>query len=268
MIATLKQRSSWTSSFLTGLIGWNGFALIAGLVLGYTIPSGMLFLVTSSVAVVQVLILRLGFFVLRLDRSVPAGLLWGAVTGAALMGGAMSVFAPFREHFLVWSLTALYIGLAVGGFLAYFYRDDRRIEAQAQVRGEPVDYGRDAHWLEPFGFGAAVYLTVFLPRSLDLAVTALVVGAISGVLAAGVSHFFLFAKLRTSWLPVLLGVAGGMAQGAFSGLLFRQYGDQLALSYLTLGAIAGVLTYLATALRGRVLARRELESSRAGAPEL
>ncbi len=91
MIATLKQRSSWTSSFLTGLIGWNGFALIAGLVLGYTIPSGMLFLVTSSVAVVQVLILRLGFFVLRLDRSVPAGLLWGAVTGAALMGVARAI---------------------------------------------------------------------------------------------------------------------------------------------------------------------------------
>ena len=56
------------------------------------------------------------------------------------------------------------------------------------VRLAPVS-PRDAHWLEPFAFGAAAYLVVLAPRTLDLAVYAFLVGAIAGVFAAGASHF-------------------------------------------------------------------------------
>ena len=258
MLSALQRRSSWLSSFLTGLIGWNGFTITLGLALGHATPARTLFLLASAIAVAQVLILRLAFFVLRLDRGVLRGLLWGAITGVALIGIAMVVLAPLREHVLTWLLAALYIGLAVGGFLSYFYRDDRRIAADAQAGGNPIDYGRDAHWLEPFGFGAIVYTLVFVPQTLDLAIAVLVVGAMSGVVAAGVSHFFLFARSRTSWLPMLIGLAVGLVQGTISGLLFRSYTEQLAFSPLVLGAAAGMLAYLATCLRGRALARREL----------
>jgi hypothetical protein len=259
MLPALQQRSSWPSSFLTGLIGWNGFIVILGLALGDTAPVGILFLAASVIAVAQVLLLRVAFFALRLDRGVPAGLIWGAISGGALMGIACDALVSLRAHYLAWLPAALYIGLAVGGFLSYFYRDDRRIASDAQGGAGPIDYGRDAHWLEPFGFGAVVYLLVFLPRSLDLAIAALVVGAMSGVVAAGISHFLLFARSRASWLPVLLGVGAGLAQGAISGLLFQRYAGQLALAPLALGAVAGLLTYLTTALRGRALARRELD---------
>jgi hypothetical protein len=152
----------------------------------------------------------------------------------------------------------LYIGIAVGLFLRYFYRDDRRIEREATTANRIVDYGRDAHWLEPFFFGAAGYLVAFLPHSFSLAVIIIVIGAMSGVVAAGVSHFFIFAAARTSFLPVLLSIAVGVVQGALSGLLFRGFASELLSSPLVHGAIAGAITYLLTALRGRSLATREL----------
>jgi uncharacterized membrane protein YfcA len=120
-----------------------------------------------------------------------------------------------------------------------------------------VDYGRDAHWLEPFFFGAAAYLLAFVPRSPDVAATALVVGAISGVVAAGVSHFFLNATWKASAMPLVLSLLAGVALGAASGLLLRPYQDELPLSCLAHGALAGLLTYLVTSLRGKSLARRE-----------
>src|SRR5205823_8016634 len=111
-------------------------------------------------------------------------------------------------------------GIAVGLFLGYFYRDDRRIEKQAETDRKPVNYGRDAHWLEPFFFGAVAYLIAFIPNSFSLAVIVLVIGAISGVVAAGVSHFFVFRTARTSLLPILLSILAGAIQGLVSGLLF------------------------------------------------
>ncbi len=258
--ASLRQRSSWPSSYVTGLIGWNGFLVVVALALGYRVPATTLFLVGTLAAVAQVTLLRAAFVALGLDRSLLSGGLWGALTGVALIFAAVSFVPALRAHAIVWVLDGAYIGLAVGLFLAYFHRDDRAIEAEAAAAGPangPVDYGRDAHWLEPFAFGAAAYLVVFLPRSLDLALAALVVGAMGGVVAAGVSHFFLFAEWRASALPLLTGLAAGLAQGAASGLLFRQWGEQLPVSPPLLGALAGVVTYLLTTLRGRVLARRE-----------
>jgi len=258
--ASLKQRSSRPSSYVTGLIGWNGFLVLVALALGYRVPATSLFLVGTLAALAQVTLLRAGFVALGLDRSLLAGGLRGGLSGVALILVALGLSAALRAHPIVWVLDGAYVGLAVGLFLAYFHRDDRAIEAAAGAAGlggGPVDYGRDAHWLEPFAFGAAAYLVVFPPRSPDLALAALVVGAMGGVVAAGVSHFFLFAEWRASALPLLTGVAVGLAQGAASGFLFRQWGGQLPVSPSLLGALAGVVTYLLTTLRGRVLARQE-----------
>jgi uncharacterized membrane protein HdeD (DUF308 family) len=108
------------------------------------------------------------------------------------------------------------------------------------------------------------YGLAFLPRSRDLLVAALVVGAMSGVVAAGVSHFFLFAGSRSSLWPLLLSLIAGALQGAATGFLFRRYADQLFFSFLVHGIIAGVLTYLMTALRGKALAQREVSYQRSG----
>src|SRR6185295_11184393 len=124
---------------------------------------------------------------------------------------------------VIWLVNGIYIGIAVGLFLCYFHRDDRRIESEAQGKLQPVDYGRDAHWLEPFAFGSLAYLIGFVPGSFSLAVTVLVIGAMSGVVAAGVSHFFIFTVPRNSVLPILLGIVAGLVQGALSGLLLRPF---------------------------------------------
>jgi hypothetical protein len=259
-IGPLKRRSSWPSSFLTGLIGWNGFFIVLAVILG-DMSAGRIFILASSAAIAQVLVLRLLFFVLRMDRSMVAGGLWGGVTGVIAAIVEMQVTDLFNAHPIIWLLNALYIGIAVGLFLSYFYRDDRRIESAAVSDGKPVDYGRDAHWLEPFFFGAVAYLIGFIPSSFDLAVVILVVGAVSGVVAAGVSHFFIFAVPRASWLPILLCVLAGAIQGAFSGLLFRPFAEALFFSPLIHGALAGSLTYLMTAIRGKSLASQEIAAN-------
>ena len=257
-IGPLKRRSSWPSSFVTGLIGWIGFFVIVGVALGNASLAGTLFLLASAAAITQVFVLRLLFFILRLDRSMIAGAVWGGLTGVALMLIETRVTRIFDPHLVIWLLNGAYIGIAVGIFLGYFFRDDRRKEERAAVNNKPVDYGRDAHWLEPFFFGAVAYLIGFLPNSFALAVIILVIGAISGVVAAGVSHFFIFAVARKSIFPILLCLLVGAIQGAISGLLFRQFAADLSLSPFVHGAIAGSLTYLVTAIRGRSLASKEL----------
>jgi len=257
-IGPLKRRSSWPSSFVTGLIGWNGFFVIVAVVLGDAKSAGRLFLLASMAAVVQVLLLRLFFFALRLNRSMLAGGFWGGLTGFAVVIAEMRATSVFDRHVVIWLLNGAYIGIAVGLFVSYFYRDDRRLESEARKSGRPIDYGRDAHWLEPFFFGTIGYLIAFLPKSFSLAVIILVIGAMSGVVAAGVSHFFIFASPRRSVLPILLSVLAGAAQGGLSGLLFRSFAGELLLSPMAHGIIAGSLTYLMTSIRGRSLASEEL----------
>jgi hypothetical protein len=202
-------------------------------------------------------LLRLLFFRLRLDRSKLAAAFWGGLTGVAAVFAENQISPLLNRHPLIWEFDGLYIGIAVGLFLRYFYRDDRRIEREAESAGRPVDYGRDAHWLEPFFFGAVAYLIAFLPRSFSLAVIILVIGAIGGVVSAGVSHFVIFTVSRQSLLPVITCLIIGVAQGALSGLLFRSFVYALWFSPSIHGAIGGGLTYLMTALRGRSLASKE-----------
>jgi hypothetical protein len=86
-------------------------------------------------AILQVLILRSAFFPLRMDRGLWFGAVWGGVTGAVLIWIGGPFFPLLRDRPLMWLANGVYIGLAVGAFLSYFYRDDREIELSAKERG-------------------------------------------------------------------------------------------------------------------------------------
>jgi hypothetical protein len=256
MIGPFARRSSWPSSIATGLIGWVGFAIIVPLALGHAEPLRDLFLMAVLAAVVQVVVLRLAFTALRLDRGIKAGALWGGVTAALIVAGEMALFPLLRQHPYLAMGTGVYVGIAVGAFLSYFHRDDRSIEAEAREAGGPVDYGRDAHWLDPFVYGAVAYEVAFLPRTAEVAISAAVVGMIVGVVAAGVSHFIL-SRWGNTAATIPAAVLVGTALGWATGFLFRAYAASLRLPPGAEGAIAGALTFLVTAAVGRRLARRE-----------
>ncbi len=256
MYSALERRSSWPSSFVTSLVGWISFSIMVPLAFGYSGPPWPLLMIAVVMAILQVLILRLAFFALRMNRGLWIGALWGGLTGALLIWTGEQFFPLLRDRPIMWLANGIYIGLAVGAFLSYFYRDDREIEVSAQHAGKSPQYGRDAHWLEPFAFGALAYLIVFLPRSPGLAVYVLVVGAFSGVFAAGSSHFSP-DRWKGSKVMLLLILAVGSLLGVLSSLLFRQFAAEFRGDYWLLGAVAGFLTYLSTFLRGRSLARRE-----------
>jgi purine-cytosine permease-like protein len=168
-------------------------------------------------------------------------------------------FDPVAEHTLFAMATGIYVGIPVGTFLAYFYKDDREIEAHAAELGTDVDYGRDAHWLDPFAYGAVCYLVVFLPQTLELAVCSTAVGSIVGVVAAGVSHFVLSRWNNAVWtIPVA--IVGGAVAGLVSGLLFRNYQELLWLPHLAVGCLAGMLTFAATSVVGRRLGLQEQDA--------
>jgi hypothetical protein len=259
VIGPFRRRSSWPSSLATGLIGWVGFAVSVALAFGYAGPLTEIFLAAVLAAGVQVVGLRLMFSRLRMDRGIARGAMWGGISAALIVTGEVTFVPLIREHPTIALLTGLYVGMAVGSFLSYFHRDDRDIEAEANASGEPVDYGRDAHWLDPFVYGAVSYEVVFFPRALDAVISAGVVGMIVGVLAAGVSHFIL-SRWKNASRTIPASTIAGIALGILTGFLFRQYVAQLWLAPLLAGGIAGGITFLITAVVGRWLARREREA--------
>src|SRR5271166_1893473 len=259
MPSALGRRSSWPSSFVTSLVGWISFSIMVPLAFGYSGPPWPLLGIAAVMAIAQVLILRSAFFLLRMDRGLWIGVVWGGVTGALLIWIGGQFLSLLQARPLLWLANGVYIGLAVGAFLSYFYRDDREIELQAQERGTTAQYGRDAHWLEPFAFGAVAYLIAFLPCSPGLGMYVFVVGAFVGVFAAGSSHFSP-DRWKGSTAMLLLILAVGALLGAVSSLLLRQFADEFWGHYWLLGAIAGFLTYLSTFLRGRSLAQREAQA--------
>jgi len=256
MFSSLERRSSWASSFVTGLVGWISFSIIVPLAFGYSGVPWPLLKIAVVMAILQVLILRLVFFPLRLNRGLGYGAFWGGLTAALLIWVGGKFFPLLRERPVLWLVNGVYIGMAVGAFLSYFYRDDREIEENATQKGQSPQYGRDAHWLEPFALGALAYLLAFLPPSPGLALYVFIVGAFTGVFAAGASHFSP-DRWKSSNLMLPLILAAGSLLGMSSSLLFRQFAGEFRGRYWVMGAIAGFLTFLSTFLRGRSLARRE-----------
>jgi hypothetical protein len=274
MPRALRRRSSWPSSFVTALIGWNGLATLVALAFGRAAPPlGPLLLAATGVALAEVPLLRACLAVAPGGQRVLAGAAYGAATALALALAPVFLVPALSEHPFVALGTAGYAGAAVGAFLWYFRRDDARLERAAaavpgpapvpapargpepaQMRGD-VDYGRDAHWLDPFAYGAALFAVVCLPRSPALAVATVMVGAFTGVVAAGVSHFFLSRAGNARWTIAVAVVAGGAA-GTLAGFLLRGVPHPL-LPAPWPGAIAGALTFGLTAAVGRRLALRE-----------
>ena len=193
-----------------------------------------------------------------MHRHLLVGAFWGGVTAVGLYFAAAYFVPRLDEHQTAWLAIFAYIGAPVGAFLSYFYRDDKKITDAAAKEKEPVNYGRDAHWLEPFAYGAVGYLIAFLPfSSFDLTVNVFLVGAITGVVAAGTSHFSP-DSLKRSYLTLALLVIGlGTIFGLLTGFLFRGFAAELTLSYFTHALVGSLLTFLATFLRGRQLAFRE-----------
>jgi hypothetical protein len=244
---SLSRRSSIASSLTTGLIGWNGFVVLAALALGYDGAPWTLFGAATIGAIVEVVVVRTLMLAICIDWNVKSGAIAGAAFGAVAYGAArICGFDLVRANPIAWALALVSMAGAVGAFLAYFERDDRALEAKTP-RG-PSRYGRDAHWLEPFGFGAIAYALAYGPRDASFIAYVVVVGAVSGVVAAGVSHFSPDAWKRTAvgWLAAL---AVGAGQGVIAGWLLRRG--------FALGVLGGVMTYAVTFARGRALAARE-----------
>jgi hypothetical protein len=259
MPQVLKRRSSWPSSFVTALIGWNGFATIAALAFGRAALLPRLLATATACAIVQVLALRARLRFVRRPDGLVGGAFAGAVSALLLAVVAMAALPELARDRVITLLVAVYIGAPVGVFLSYFRRDDARIETVALAQGRRVDYGRDAHWLDPFAYGAAAYLVVFAPGAAWLGLTAAIVGAMVGVVAAGVSHFFL-ARFGNAPITIPIAAVAGMPLGAMTGWLLRA-GAPIAVSETVRGVMAGALCFAITAAVGRRLAVRE----RAGA---
>jgi hypothetical protein len=254
-----RQRSSIPSNILTGLIGWIGFIFIGPMVFGFKIPSEILIMIAVASALAQVAFLRIAFFLLQMHRSILIGAFWGFLSAAGIFYLTTTFFyPPLLEQKLYWLIIYAYIGAPVGAFLSYFFLDDKKIFDASGATKADTSFGRDAHWLEPFGFGALGYLIAFFPfGDFDLNVNVMIVGAVSGVFAAGASHFSP-DKWKQSWIILFLIISGvGCFQGLLTALLLRAYSGQLYTSHFIHGMAGGVITYLLTFTRGRQLANKE-----------
>jgi len=253
---SLTRRSSWPSSFTTALIGWNGLTTVAALAFGRAPLLGTLLPIASALAVIQVAALRACLHFARRTRGLVGGAVVGTVTALLLGAAAMARVPDLARHPVITLLMAAYIGAPVGVFLSYFRRDDARIEAAAAAQGRPVDYGRDAHWLDPFVYGAAAFLIIFAPRELWSGVSTAIVGAMVGVVAAGVSHFFL-SRLDNAPISIPIAAVAGIPLGAATGFLLRAAAHP-PLPAPVAGVIAGALCFAITATVGHRLAAREV----------
>lgn len=257
----LKKRSSYLSSLVTGLVGWIGFLIVGALAFGIQIPIYTLLTSGAVIAIIQVLLLRGLFKTLRMHKHILIGAFWGLVTCIPLYFALAYLLPEFAGNTKQWLFIFAYIGAPVGAFLSYFHIDDLKVE-QSFKENETIEYGRDAHWLEPFLYGVFAYLIAFLPFAhLDLTISVIIVGAMSGVFAAGISHFspdkFKFSRVLFLSIVIVMGVL----QGFLTGLLFRNHDALLLMNPLLHGIIGGVLTYFVTLLRGRQLAKKEMEAA-------
>lgn len=256
-----RKRSSLPSSFVTGLVGWVCFMFVGILIFNIPVSSVTILIIAVATAIIQVIILRTLFFVFRMQKHILIGAFWGLLSAIGLYFITEYLYPVLKGQRLYWLIIYLYIGAPVGAFLSYFYRDDQKILSDSD-KGDEETYGRDAHWLEPFVFGAIAYLVAFLPfENSDLTVKVLFIGAITGVFAAGSSHFSP-DKWKHSIPGIILIIAGlGSLFGVLTGILFRPYASYLLFSPIIHGLVAGILTFLLTFLRGKQLAIKEAKGT-------
>lgn len=252
-----KQRSSLGSSFVTGLVGWICFSFVGVLIFNIPIVSSHLILLAVGVAVVQVSLLRILFFPLQMHRHLLVGAFWGLLSALGLYFLSAMVLQEMKANQTQWLIIYAYIGAPVGAFLSYFYRDDLKI-LQETPKGASKNFGRDAHWLEPFAFGAVAYLLAFFPfGNLDFAVKIFFIGAIIGVFAAGSSHFSPDAWKHNILSLLLIIIGLGVLFGFISAWLFRAYSAFTTWDLLAHCIVASLITFTLTFLRGRQLALKE-----------
>lgn len=250
------------SSFVTGFVGWIGFIFIGPLIFGFKISANILFLLGLCSAIVQILVLRLGFFVLQMQKHILVGTFWGLFTAIGIYFTTIIFYPALKEHQFYWLLIYAYIGAPVGAFLSYFFIDDKKIFNVVGGEKPETNFGRDAHWLEPFGFGVIAYLIAFFPFThFNLFINVFIVGAMSGVFAAGASHFSPDKWKQSFGLLAIIILGLGSFQGFLTGLLLRTYADQLYTNNLVHGIIGGVITYAMTFARGRQLAIKEAKGT-------
>ena len=127
MPEALRRRSSWPSSLVTALIGWNGFATVAALAFGRAPLLPSLLPVATACAVFQVLALRARLHFARRPDSLARGAIAGAATALLPLPAAMAWVPELALHPVITLLVTAYIGAPVGVFLSYFRRDDARI---------------------------------------------------------------------------------------------------------------------------------------------
>ena len=153
-----------------------------------------------------------------------------------IVAGGWLVSPEVRAYPIIAMVTGIYRD--PGGRVSPTSRDDRGNQEAATTAGKPIDYERDAHWLDPFVYGAVAYEVALLPQTADIAIAAAVVGMIVGVVAAGTSHFILSKAGNASGTIPAAAVAGAIF-GAPTGLLFRTHAASLLLPPLARGRRGG-----------------------------
>ncbi|HET6993090.1 MAG TPA: hypothetical protein VFJ43_17280, partial [Bacteroidia bacterium] len=102
-----SQRSSIPSSIVTGLVGWVGFFFIGPLLYGFKVPSEILFLIAVASALVQVLIMRVLFFVLQMQRHFLIGAFWGTALAIGMYYATKPFFVDLQSNEFFWILIYL-----------------------------------------------------------------------------------------------------------------------------------------------------------------
>jgi len=118
MPEALRRRSSWPSSFVTALIGWNGFATVGALAFGRGWMLPALLPIVSVCAVVQGVALRARLRLMPAAGGLAAGGVAGAVSALLAMPAVMALIPDLGRHPIITLAIAGYIGTPVGIFLS------------------------------------------------------------------------------------------------------------------------------------------------------
>lgn len=253
-MAGLSQRSSVASSLFTGVVGWFGGTVVTTLLVGQPVPVLELASVLAMITLGHVAVLRLFFEPMGMERGVPRGTALGALIGLPFGVGLVGALPILRPHAPIVIPAGAVMGAAVGFYLSYFHRDDRRLEAEQGKGPGEADYGRDATWWEPFPFGGLVFALAFAPTSVDVAFHALFLGTTIGVLAAAASHFVVttWDDARLAWATMVI---VGAVLGVGAGWLMSPF--ETLLPPVAHGLIAGALAWAGVFWRGQALAATE-----------